>query len=621
MPTQDKRRNAVMSRVSRAVLTAAIAMPVSTTANAQAHIARAHVQSESLTPTGQFSVYRTTAAQTPPMGWNPWNAFHADVDEAKVRAVAKAMVDSGLAARGYRFVNIDDGWALRRLADGRLRIRDNTFPSSVTPGSDTGSFKPFTDYIHGLGLKAGIYTDIGRNTCMQRWDADTPNLPVGTVTERQVGSYGHADQDMRAIFADWHFDYIKVDACGVADYTRADPPVTSRAYETFPPLIVRGNIPASNPQAVEGLYAALGEAIQRWGGSDATLSICAWGEAMSALWGGKRGNVYRTSPDIESNWKSMVSSIDSVIDGALYAGPGHWNDPDMLEIGHGDFDAAHLTEARSHFTMWTIMASPLLLGYDLRQSAPALFNIVANPEAIAINQDPAGNQGVPYRNGGAMVVVKTLSGTGARAVALFNRGTRPVEASVSWAQLGFAAGSVAKVRDVWVHGDRDATDRISVTLPAHGSVLLRVQGTPSDTAATFLADMPGRVNVAVDGLTQATALPMGQFPARVGAAPDGTILKTNGIGAFANSRLEVRADGAFHRFVTVPTVLSGGQSVRFQVYADRKLVGEVSGSTTRAAPPIDVDIASARIVELVAVTNVGKARPPMIAWGNARLMR
>jgi len=621
MPTQDKRRNAVMSRVSRAVLTAAIAMPISTTANAQAHIPGAHVQGEALTPTGQFSVYRTAAAQTPPMGWNPWNAFHADVDEAKVRAVAKAMVDSGLAARGYRFVNIDDGWALRRLADGRLRIRDNTFPSSATPGSDTGSFKPFTDYIHGLGLRAGIYTDIGRNTCMQRWDADTPNLPVGTVAERQVGSYGHADQDMRAIFAEWHFDYIKVDACGVADYTRTDPPVTSGAYDTFAPLIVRGNIPASNPQALEGLYAALGDAVQRWGGGNATLSICAWGEALSALWGGKRGNLYRTSPDIESNWKSMVSNIDSVIDGALYAGPGHWNDPDMLEIGHGDFDAAHLTEARSHFTMWTIMASPLLLGYDLRQSAPALFDIVGNPEAIAINQDPAGNQGVPYRNGDAMVVVKTLSGTGARAVALFNRGTKSVEASVSWAQLGFAAGSVAKVRDVWAHSDRDATDRISVTLPAHGSVLLRLRGTPSEVAATFLTNMPGRVNVAVDGLTQATALPMGQFPARVGAAPDGRILKTNAIGAFANSRLEVRADGAFRRFITAPTVLSGRQSVRFRVYADRKLVGEVSASPKRAASPIDVDIASARIVELVAVTNAGKARPPMIAWGNARLMR
>jgi alpha-galactosidase len=611
-----KRQNASVSRILRGVLIAAATLPLSTNVHA-----RSPAQTDPLAPTGRFSVYQTKAVQAPPMGWNPWNAFHADVDEAKVRAVAKAMVDSGLAARGYRFVNIDDGWAFRRLADGRLRIRDNTFPSSATPGSDTGSFKPFTDYIHGLGLKAGIYTDIGRNTCMQRWDADTPNLPVGTVAEREVGSYGHAVQDMRTIFADWHFDYIKVDACGVADYTPVDPPVTSGAYRTFAPLIVRGNISASNPQAVEGLYAALGGAIQRWGGDDATLSICAWGEALSALWGGKRGNLYRTSPDIESNWKSMLSNIDSVIDGALYAGPGHWNDPDMLEIGHGDFDAAHLTEARSHFTMWTIMASPLLLGYDLRRSVPALLDIIGNPEAIAINQDPAGNQGVPYRNGDAVIVVRTLSGAGARAVALFNRGTKPVDASVSWAQLGFAAGSTAKLRDVWAHSERDAIDRISVTLPSHGSVLLRVQGTAADSSSTFLADMPARVNVAVDGLTQATALPMGQFPARIGSAPDGSALKTNGIGAFANSRLEVRADGAFHRLVAAPSVLSGHQSVRFRVYADRKLVTEVTGSPTRDAAPIDVDIASAKIVELVAVTDAGKGRPPMIAWGNARLVR
>jgi alpha-galactosidase len=614
MPKPIKRQSPARSRMSILLSMAALALPATVEAQAQA-------QNDRLAPTGRFSVYPSKAAQAPPMGWNPWNAFHADVDETKVRAVAKAMVDSGLAARGYRFVNIDDGWALRRLADGRLRIRDNTFPSSATPGSDTGSFKPFTDYIHALGLKAGIYTDIGRNTCMQRWDADTPNLPVGTVAERQVGSYGHAVQDMRTIFADWHFDYIKVDACGVADYTRADPPVTSGAYQTFTPLIVRGNIPASNPQAVEGLYAALGDAIQRWGGDDATLSICAWGEALSALWGGKRGNLYRTSPDIESNWKSMLSNIDSVIDGALYAGPGHWNDPDMLEIGHGDFDAAHLTEARSHFTMWTIMASPLLLGYDLRQPAPALFDIVSNPEAIAINQDAAGNQGVPYRSGDAVVVVRTLSGTGARAVALLNRGTTPVDASVTWAQLGFAAGSHAKVRDVWARSDRDGSDRISVTLPSHGSVLLRLQGTPSNPDAVFLADMPARVNVAVDGLTQATALPMGQYPARIGSAPDGRMLKTNGIGAFANSRLEVRADKVFRRFVAAPTVLNGSQSVRFRVYADRKLVKEVTGSPTRDAAPIDVDVASAGIVELVAVANSGKARPPMIAWGEARLVR
>jgi alpha-galactosidase len=588
----------------------------------------ARAQDASLAPSGQFSVYRTTAAQTPPMGWNPWNAFRTDVDETKVREVAKAMVDNGLAGRGYRFVNVDDGWALKRLPDGRIRIRDSMFPSAAAQGSVTGTFKPFTDYIHALGLKVGLYTDIGRNTCAQRWDAESPNLPVGTVDERQVGSYGHAVQDIRTIFADWNFDYIKIDACGVADYTPDVAPVKAGLYQVAAPLIVRGNIPASDPREVEHLYAVLGDAVHKWGGEDATMSICAWGEALSPLWGKARGNLWRTSPDIEFTWQSMLGNIDSVIDGALYAGPGHWNDPDMLAIGHGDFDAAHLTEARAHFTMWTIMASPLLLGYDLRKSPTALLDIVGNPEAIAIDQDPAGNQGVPYRNGAAMVVVRTLTGQGARAVAFLNRSAVPIVASVSWAQLGLKPGTAATVRDIWTKRDRAAvSDKISVDLPAHGAVLLRVTGKPSDPAAAWLDEMPARVNVAVDGLTQATALPMGQFPVRIGATPDGLPIRANGneaqrgIGAFANSRLEIRADRAFRRFVVAPAVLSGQQPVRFRVYADRKLVREVVAEPAQAAVPIDMDVTSAKIVELVALAPSGAARPPMIAWGNARFLR
>lgn len=592
----------------------------------------ADAKADPLAPTGRFSVYRTTAAQTPPMGWNPWNAFRTNVDEAKVRAVARAMVDTGLARRGYRFVNIDDGWALQRLPDGRLRIRDSMFPSTPSKGSATGTFKPFTDYIHALGLKAGLYTDIGRNTCAQRWDAESPNLPIGTVAERQVGSYGHSARDIRTMFTDWRFDYVKIDACGVADYTPDVAPVKTGAYQAFAPMIVRGNIPASDPSGVEKLYAVLGDAVREWGGDDATLSICAWGEALSPLWGKARGNLWRTSPDIEFTWQSMLGNIDSVIDGALYAGPGHWNDPDMLAVGHGDFDDAHLTEARSHFTMWAIMASPLLLGYDLRHTSAAMLDIVGNAEAIAIDQDAAGNQGVPYRSGDAMVVVRTLAGTGARAVAFFNRGTTPVEARVSWAQLGFASGSKARVRDVWARSDREAAaDSIAVTLPAHGAVLLRVEGTAADPDATFLDEMPARVNVAVDGLTQATALPMGQFPARIGMAPDGTPLRAQGrllhrgIGAFANSRLEIRTAGTFRRLIVTPAVLNGTQPVRFRVYADRKLVNEVGVLPDVAPMPIEVAVSSARIVELVAVAQSGTAgrtaRPPMIAWGDARLLQ
>jgi len=618
MPSQSRiHRTTVRSLLGGVGVLLAVGFPLSATA-----------QDPSLAPSGRFSVYRTTAAQTPPMGWNPWNAFRTDVDETKVREVAKAMVDTGLARRGYRFVNIDDGWALKRLPDGRIRIRDSMFPSTARPGSVTGSFRPFTDYIHGLGLKAGLYTDIGRNTCAQRWDAESPNLPVGTVVERQVGSYGHAVQDIRTIFADWKFDYIKIDACGVADYTPDVAPVKAGLYQASDPLIVRGNIPASDPNAVEHLYAVLGDAVHQWGGEDATMSICAWGEALSPLWGKMRGNLWRTSPDIEFTWQSMLENIDSVIDGALYAGPGHWNDPDMLAIGHGDFDVEHLTEARAHFTMWTIMASPLLLGYDLRHSPAALLDIVGNPEAIAIDQDPAGNQGVPYRSGAAMVVVRTLRDPGERAVAFFNRGTVPIDANVSRAQLGLASGSAATVRDIWAKKDWATTgDTITVKLPAHGAILLRVAGTPGDPDAVWLDEMPARINVAVDGLTQATALPMGQFPARIGTAPDGTPLHgegagaSRGIGAFANSRLEIRADRAFRRFEVTPAVLSGHHSVRFRVYADRKLVKDVVAGPAQTAVPIEVDVSSAKIVELVALAPGGVARLPMIAWGSARFMR
>jgi len=581
-----------------------------------------------LEPSGQFSAYPGMAAQTPPMGWNPWNAFRTDVDEAKVRASAQALVATGLAAKGYRYVNVDDGWALKRLPDGRIRIRDSMFPSSKT-GSDTGSFLPFTTFLHGLGLKAGLYTDIGRNTCAQRWDATSRNLPEGTVAERQVGSFGHAEQDMRTMFADWKFDYVKIDACGVADYTPADPPVTSGQYQVFTPMIVRGDIPKSDPRSVEALYAKLGEAAHRYGGDAATLSICAWGEALSPIWGHVHGNLWRTSPDVEFTWKSMLGNFDSVVDGALYAGPGHWNDPDMLAVGHGDFDANHLTEARSHLTMWAIAAAPLLLGYDLRNPAPALLDLVGNTEMIAIDQDAAGNQGVPYRNGDAMTVVRMLAGTGARAVALLNRGSQPVTARVTWAQLGFAAGSRAQVRDVWARADRPAaTDAITATLPAHGSVLLRVTGISADPATTLLEEMPARVNIAADGLTAETALAMGKFPARIATASDGTPLAANGqsfahgIGLFANSRVEVRTGHDFRRFVATPLVLGGGQPVRFRVYADRKLVKEVAVAPSQTPQPIDADVTGADIVELVALAGEGgTARPPMIGWANAALRR
>ena len=583
---------------------------------------------DELEPTGTYSVYQTDAAQTPPMGWNPWNAFRTDVDEAKIRGSAEALVDNGLAQLGYRYVNIDDGWALQRREDGTLKIRDTMFPSAKVDGYPNGTFVPFTDFIHGLGLKAGLYTDIGRNTCAQYHDAKSPNLPVGSIEERQVGSMDHAEQDMKAIFGTWNFDYVKIDACGVADYAPGTEPVESGRFAVFPPYIVRGDIPKSNPDAVEALYAKLGSAIKEWGGPDAVLSICAWGEALSPRWGHKQGNLWRTSPDIEFNWDSMLRNIDSAVYRTLYAGPGHWNDPDMLAIGHGDFDENHLTEARAHMSMWAIMASPLLLGYDLRESPQELLDIVGNREVIAIDQDAAGNQGVAYRDGDAMVVVRTLSGPGSRAVAFFNRSDEPVAATVDWTQLGFAPQTDAKVRDVWAHETLSpASEAITVQLGPREAKLFRIKGMPVDPEAVWLDEMPARINVAVDGLGN-HALPDGWTPARVAAAPDGGPLaagKTTfdkGIGLFANSRLEIRSDGEFDRFIARPGVAEGAKPVTFEVYADRKLVADVTvaGGT---AGMIDADVSGAEIVELVARTAAADdgARGPMVAWGNAKFER
>ncbi|USI74801.1 NPCBM/NEW2 domain-containing protein [Sphingomonas morindae] len=597
---------------------------------AAALAAPARAAPDPLAPTGRIDAPPAAASPTPPMGWNPWNAFRTDVDEAKIRSSAEALVRTGLAAKGYRFVNIDDGWVLRRLADGRLQIRTSMFPSAATAPAATGSFRPFVGYIHRLGLKAGLYTDIGRNTCAQRWDNNkSPNHPIGSVAEREVGSYGHAAADMRTIFADWGFDYIKIDACGVADYGADSPVVRDGSYRAFPPLIRRGDVPGSDPAEVERLYADLGAAIRRWGGPNAVYSICDWGEADAAAWAPRHGNLWRTSPDIEFSWASMLANMDSALDGALYAGPGHWNDPDMLAIGHAPFDAAHLTEARAHFTMWAIMAAPLLLGFDLRHAPPALLDLVGNAEVIAVDQDAAGNQGVPYRSGATLAVVKRLAAPGARAVALLNRSDRPALARVDWRQLGLAPGSTARVRDLWARRDRTpARDAIALRLPPHGAALLRVTGRPAPGSDAYLDAMPARVTVAADGLSRQTALPLGRFAARIGMTPDDAPLPpgpdgaAHGIGLFANSRLALRAEGGFGRFVATPLVRPGGGAVTFRIYADRRLVAERRIAPGAPAPALEAAIGGAKVVELVAAADApGDGRPPMVGWVGARLLR
>lgn len=191
---------------------------------------------DTLAPTGQWSAYSHGAAKLPPMGWNSWNAFNSDINEEKLMASAKIIVDSGLAAKGYRYLNLDDGWWLKRhQPDGRMVIRAANFPSAAMPDGTT-SFRPLTDRLHAMGLKAGIYSDIGRNSCGQVFTSTFPNQPVGSVAEREVGLHGHIEQDIALYFKDWGFDLIKVDACGIRALPANSPLVKSGQYRAFDPL-------------------------------------------------------------------------------------------------------------------------------------------------------------------------------------------------------------------------------------------------------------------------------------------------------------------------------------------------------------------------------------------------
>ena len=190
---------------------AACAAVLTTTAYAQGP--------DPLAPTGRWTAYTAGRAATPPMGWDSWNAFASAVDEEKVMGSAKRIVDSGLARKGYRYINLDDGWAAgRRVSDGHLMIRADKFPSTGKRNQKTPSFKPFTDSLHAMGLKAGIYSDMGRNTCAQAWSATDEDLPKGSVAEREVGLHDRIEQDIALYFREWGFDYLKVDGCGLRDF-------------------------------------------------------------------------------------------------------------------------------------------------------------------------------------------------------------------------------------------------------------------------------------------------------------------------------------------------------------------------------------------------------------------
>src|SRR6266478_4878084 len=369
-----------------------------------------------IAPPALHKVKDNGLARTPPMGWNSWNKFAGRVDDATVRSIADAMAGNGMKEAGYLYVNIDDTWESGRDAKGNIQT-NKKFPD----------MKALAAYVHSRGLKLGIYSSPGPNTCAG-----------------YEGSYGHEEQDART-YADWGIDYLKYDWCGARTlYTDEEMPA---------------------------VYQKMGDAL-RAQKRPIVYSLCQYGRLDVWKWGADvGGNLWRTTGDIRDSWDSMSRIGFGQNDLAQWALPGHWNDPDMLEIGNG---AMSETEYKTHMSLWAILAAPLLAGNDLRSMTPGIHGILTNREVIAVNQDKAGKQGSRvWKSGDQEIWTRPLS-DGATAVAVFNRGKDEAKVTVKWADLGIVQKKAA--RDLWLSQDVDAQGpEYSATVPGHGVVMLRVQ--------------------------------------------------------------------------------------------------------------------------------------------------
>jgi hypothetical protein len=551
-------------------------------------------------------------AAAPPMGWNPWNAFRTNVDENKFLSTASTLIDRGMADAGYKYIIIDDGWSEGRTPEGDLRISTTIFPSAGTNSGQT-SFSPFVDRLHALGLKAGIYTDIGRNTCAQFWDANSPNLPVGSMSAREVGSFGHQKEDARLFFSKWHFDYIKVDACGIADYGPDSSGVKSGLFRPFEPLIIRGDPSSSNINSVAQLYDEFSRAAKEaTAGQTPVFEICAWGEARVADWAYRYGNAWRTSADIVPSWKSMLHNFDTAAPRTLFAGPGHWNDPDLLEVGNGEFDSRHLTEARAQMSLWAIIAAPLILSYDISAPQPALAEIVTNREMIAIDQDPAGNQGaILSLDDCSEVVAKSLASRGAKAVAMINRENRPCTLALRMEDIHLNPTEEITIRNVWKHTtDVLRNGKLEITLAARETALFTIQGSPLSESGYFLDEMPAEIAVVSDDQARtAEPAPAEWVPARIGYLPTGQPIFIDGkrdvssIGIASGYHLRVALNKRFRRFRSIAKMADSSDSrtaSTFSVYGDGKLLYRRKGEKRLR---IDVAVDGVQSLELIATIN------------------
>ncbi|KAL9809737.1 Alpha-galactosidase 2 [Arabidopsis thaliana] len=339
-------------------------------------------------------------ALSPQMGWNSWNHFQCNINETLIKQTADAMVSSGLSAIGYKYINIDDCWGeLKRDSQGSLVAKASTFPSGI---------KALSDYVHSKGLKLGIYSDAGTLTCSQ-------TMP---------GSLGHEEQDAKT-FASWGIDYLKYDNCeNTGTSPRERYPKMSKALLTS--------------------------------GRSIFFSLCEWGQEDPATWAGDIGNSWRTTGDIQDDWKSMTLIADQNDRWASYARPGSWNDPDMLEVGNGGMTKE---EYMSHFSIWALAKAPLLIGCDLRSMDKVTFELLSNKEVIAVNQDKLGIQGKKVKKEGDLEVWAGPLSKKRVAVILWNRGSASANITARWADIGLNSSDIVNARDLWEHSTHSCVEK------------------------------------------------------------------------------------------------------------------------------------------------------------------
>ncbi len=374
-------------------------------------------------------------ADTPPMGWNSWNTFDCDVDETMIREMADAMVETGMRDAGYEYINIDDCWHGERDEEGNIQVSEEHFPSGM---------KALADYVHSKGLKLGIYSDAGYTTCAGR-----------------PGSRGYEYQDART-YAEWGIDYLKYDWCDT---------------ENINPV---------------GAYTTMRDALHK-AGRPIYYSICEWGDNQPWEWAQDIGHSWRATGDIYPcwdcayNWGSwsslgVLKILDIRKDLRLrqYAGPGHWNDYDMMEVGNGMTEA----EDRSHFSLWAMLNSPLITGNDLRSMSDTTRKILTNKEIIALNQDPRGVEAMRYIDAGDLNVFLKPLANDELALLFLNRGDDVLKYTHDWQfnivkddQVGLEINFNHKRftwKDLWKGGKGNTDKPLKLEIPPHDVVVLRL---------------------------------------------------------------------------------------------------------------------------------------------------